>query len=321
MYEVICMTSKERVKKAIRFEKPDRTPVLIYNQDFMESDVIVCNIIDHFLGEKRDHSEYGFVWERFDGTMGQPRDTVIKSPEDIVDYRTPDPKLESRFDLAYDRMKTYGDDKYYIGNLFLSGFTIMTFLYGFENTLCDLCLGSEELEKLADAVFGFEEQVIREAAGKGFSAIGFFDDWGTQQQLMISGELWRKFFKPRYKKQFDLCHSLGMDVFFHSCGYIYEIIGDLIEAGVDMLNVSQPNLFDMKKLGEDFGGKVCFVCPVSYQTTSLSGTKEDIFRDVREMRRNLGCYGGGLIGYVEEYSVMGMSAENYQACKDAFWEE
>ena len=27
---------------------------------------------------------------------------------------------------------------------------------------------------------------------------------------------------------------------------------------------------------------------------------------------------GGFIGYVEEYSVMGMSAENYRACGEAF---
>ena len=30
-----------------------------------------------------------------------------------------------------------------------------------------------------------------------------------------------------------------------------------------------------------FGGKVCFVCPVSYQTTSITGTREDIYRDVK----------------------------------------
>ena len=315
------MTSKERVKKAIKLQGPDRTPILIYNQDFDQSDIVVCNIIDHFQGEDRSSSEYGFVWERFDGTMGQPKDSVIHDLSELDDYKFPNAKVEGRFDLAFDRMKTYGDDKYYIGNLFLSGFTIMTFLYGFENTLCDLCLDEEGLEKLADGVFGFEEEVIREAAGKGFSAIGFFDDWGTQQQLMISGECWRRFFKPRYKKQFDLCHELGMDVFFHSCGYIHEIIGDLFEIGVDMLNVSQPNLFDMKKLGSEFGGKGCFVCPVSYQTTSLSGTREDIFHDVREMRDNIGCYNGGLIGYIEEYSVMGMSSDNYQACKDAFLEK
>lgn len=111
-----------------------------------------------------------------------------------------------------------------------------------------------------------------------------------------------------------------MDVYFHCCGYIYEIIGDFIEIGVDILNISQPNLFDIEQLGKGFGGKVCFICPVSYQTTSLTGTREDIFRDAKQLYDNLGSLKGGFIGYVEEYSSIGMKDENYQACKDAFAE-
>ena len=35
---------------------------------------------------------------------------------------------------------------------------------------------------------------------------------------------------------------------------------------------------------------------------------------------NLGNHHGGLIGYIEEYHSVGMSAENYQSCVDAFRE-
>lgn len=313
------MTSKERVQRAIRFRNPDRIPVVMFNRDLEEGDIIICDVVQHFGGEKKDTSEFGFVWDNLDDTMGQPKEALIEDMDDFDSYVFPDPKRSDRFDHAFKLMQTYGDEKYYVAALALSGFTIMTFLRGFEDTLCDLCSEPEALEPLADGVFGFEEEVIREAAGKGFSAVAFFDDWGTQDNLMISPKLWREYFKPRYKKQFDLCHALGMDVYFHCCGYIQDIIGDFIELGVDMLNISQPNLFDMEKLGREFGGKVCFICPVSYQTTSISGTRADIFRDVKLLRDNLGCYNGGLIGYVEEYSSMGMSEENYQACKDAFF--
>jgi hypothetical protein len=109
-----------------------------------------------------------------------------------------------------------------------------------------------------------------------------------------------------------------MYVYFHCCGQYLPIIPDLIEVGVDMLNVAQPNLYDIPELGQKFGGKVCFVCPVSYQTTSISGTREDIFEDVRLLVENLGDFNGGLIGYVEEYQSIGLSEENYQACIEAF---
>ena len=140
------------------------------------------------------------------------------------------------------------------------------------------------------------------------------------RSLILSPSLWRRHFRERYRRQFALAHELGLEVYFHSCGYIREIIPDLIEVGVDMLNLSQPNLYDIQELGRSFGGQVCFVCPVSYQTTSISGSVQEIYADVRSLIEHLGRFHGGLIGYVEEYSSIGMSQENYQACIRAFRE-
>ena len=216
-------------------------------------------------------------------------------------------------------MRQYGD-KYYVASLALTGFTIMTILRGFANTLEDLYLDRNQIDRLADAVFGFEEGVIGQLKGYGFDAVAFFDDWGTQTGLIISPALWREVFLPRYRHQFELAHRLGLDVYFHSCGQIGEIIRDLIEAGVDILNISQPNIFDVKALGEAYRGQVCFLCPVSYQTTSLTGGREEIRRDVASLIRNLGTREGGIIGYVEEYRSIGLTDENYWHCVNSFRE-
>lgn len=196
----------------------------------------------------------------------------------------------------------------------------MTFLRGFAETLEDIYFNNENIEKLAETVFGFEEEVIKQVKENGFDGVAFFDDWGTQTNLIISPKLWREFFKPLYKRQFDLCHKYALDVYFHCCGYIYEIIPDFIEIGVDMLNLSQPNIFDLESLEVEFKSKVCFVCPISYQTTSLSGSKEDIYSDAKRLIDNLSSKDGGFIAYVEEYSSIGLSEESYQNCINAFRE-
>jgi len=121
-----------------------------------------------------------------------------------------------------------------------------------------------------------------------------------------------------YERQFRLAHDLGLAVYFHCCGQISNIIPDLIEIGVDLLNLSQPNLYDIPELGRRYGGQVCFVCPVSYQTTSITGTHAEIFHDVETLVAHLGRFRGGLVGYVEEYQSIGMSEANYQACVEAF---
>ena len=311
---------RQEAIKAIKMQAPEYVPVFFFNRDKELSDILMCGIQDHFGGEDGLHSEWGFEWEQLDDTMGQPRQAADGSPAGLWGIRAPEANRPGRFDEAEKAAAGAGAGKYIIAGLELSGFTTMTCLAGFGNVLEGLCADPGGVGKLADTVFGFEEELIGLAAGRGFDAIGFFDDWGTQQSLIISPEMWRQAFKPRYKKQFDLAHGGGMDVFFHSCGNIIDIIGDLVEIGADVLNISQPNLFDIEKLGREFGGKVCFMCPVSYQTTSISGTKEEIYSDVKTLVDNLGRYNGGLIGYVEEYSSIGMPDENYWHCVNAFRE-
>lgn len=312
------MNRLERVSRALRFQKPDRVPMVYFNRDRERGDLVMVDIQNHFGGESGLVSEWGFEWERLDDTMGQPLVPMIRSWEaDFPAFRAPAPEEEKR--LAWiEAQKKQFPDQYWLASLQLSGFTTMSFLRGFAEIMEDFYVEPEYLHALAELVFGFETQLIRIAAKAGLHGVAFFDDWGTQNGLIISPALWKEFFKPRYAAQFACAHKLGMDVYFHCCGKIDPLIGELFEAGVDMLNLSQPNLFDLPRLGEQYGGKHCFVIPVSYQTTSITGTRADIFADVRTAVDCFGSCGGGLIGYIEEYSSMGMSEQNYQSCIDAF---
>lgn len=314
------MIERERVKKAVHMKNPDRVPVILYNKDFVQSDMIVIEVVRQWMGENRDISEWGYKWERHDDTIGQPKEELIRDWDDLGKLQLPNPYDKTRFAEVPEIMKKYGE-KYYVASLVLTGFTIMTFLRGFTNMLEDIYLDRENAEKLADIVFGFEEEIIKQLKDYGFDAVAFFDDWGTQTNLIASPAMWRDFFKPRYKRQFDLVHKYGMDVYFHCCGQIEEIIPDFIEIGVDILNLSQPNIFNLERLGKKFADKVCFLCPISYQTTSLNGTKEDIYVEAKALIDNLGTKNGGFIGYVEEYHSIGLTDENYHNCINAFKEQ
>ena len=51
-----------------------------------------------------------------------------------------------------------------------------------------------------------------------------------------------------------------MKTFLHSCGSIYKLLPDLIEAGYDVINPVQTNCIDMdpKQLKQAFGRDICF---------------------------------------------------------------
>ena len=76
-----------------------------------------------------------------------------------------------------------------------------------------------------------------------------------------------------------------------------------------------------ERLGRDFSGKICFACPVSYQTTGISGTRDEIRQEVRELVECLGNKGGGLIGLIP-VDIMGLGGkrENIDCMLEAFAE-
>jgi uroporphyrinogen-III decarboxylase len=318
------MTSRrERVERAIRFEHPDRVPVVFWNRDQEEGDVMLYHLA---LGVPGDGSvnawdwranEWGYRLESMDGTMGHPVDAFypeLPSPEAI---RVPPLRAEERMS-ATAAFFARCEDRYRLASFDLSGFTVYTLLRGFENAMQDFLLDEAGFAALMDRIIDFECDLMRMAARHGFHGIHFADDWGTQSGLMISRDLWQRLFQPRYARQFALARKLGLHTWYHCCGNFAAIAGDFHAIGVDVLNISQPNVVDIEAVGTQLRGRQCFMVPISYQTVSIQGTPEEIYAEAERLYRHLATQAGGFIGYVEEYSVMGMSPENYRACGQAF---
>jgi uroporphyrinogen-III decarboxylase len=249
--------------------------------------------------------------------MGYPARPVLEKLPRPGEVATPPLRETERTAGLADFLERCGD-RYRLATLDLSGFTVYTLLRGFENSMEDLLGAPHEFASLFDVILAFECDLIRLAARHGFDGVHFADDWGTQTGLMISPALWRRVFQPRYQRQFELTHELGLHVWFHCCGNITQICPDLHEAGVDVLNISQPNVVDIDELGRRLRGKQCFMTPISYQTVSVQGTPAQIYAEAERLWERLGTNRGGLVGYVEEYGCMGMSEENYRACAEAF---
>ena len=320
-----AMTKREeRVRRAIAFGRPDRVPVVFWNRDQAEGDVMLYHLA---LGAPGDGSvnawdwslnEWGYRLERAgDGTMGHPVEAVYPELPKADEIRVPAFREEERFSAAPAFFEACGD-RYRLASLDLSGFTVYTLLRGFENAMQDFLLEPEGFAALMQRIVAFECGVMRAAARRGFHGIHFADDWGTQTGMMISPALWRQLFKPLYARQFALAHELGLQTWYHCCGEFGAIMEDFREIGVDVLNISQPNVNDIEAVGRRLRGRQCFMMPISYQTVSITGSPDDIRAEAERLFRHLGTPDGGFIGYVEEYGVMGMSEQNYRACGEAF---
>lgn len=313
------MDPKEIVTRAVEFGNPPRLPIHYCNRDFEYSDTCGTGYAPakDFVPSQPNETEWGYVWTRLDGTMGQPDRRPITTTEQAYSYSPPDPYASGRLDhlhvdLDQDIRKF---SRFGIG---VSGFNQATFLRGFDDFLMDLYTEPAVTERVLDLVFDFENAIIDQVVKYPFDSVVFWDDWGTQQGLIISPDLWRKVFRPRYADQYERIHRSGKKVWLHTCGNIYSIIGDLIDIGVDVLELLQPEVMGVDNLARDFGGKICFCCSVDHQRIAISGTREEIFDYVDMLYRKLGTFNGGFIGYIEDYHSLGMSERNYQWIREAF---
>jgi hypothetical protein len=320
------MSRKEIVEQAIQFARPDRVPIVFWNRDQAEGDVMLYHLSlgDQARSDPTQNAwdwsvnEWGYKLESMDdGTMGHPVAPHLPELPPAGRIRVP-PLRERERMAAVPRFFEACGDRYRLASFDLSGFTVYTLLRGFENSMEDLLLAPEGFAVLYDAILQFECDLMRMAARHGFHGIHFADDWGTQSGLMVSPAMWRRVFKPRYQRQFALAHELGLHVWYHCCGNLSQIAADFREIGVDVLNIAQPNVVDIETVARRLRGKQCFMMPISYQTVSIRGTREEIFQEARRLYDLLGTPDGGFIGYVEEYGCMGMSEENYRACGEAF---
>lgn len=316
----------ELVRRAMTFGHPERVPIVFWNRDQTAGDVMLFHLS---LGVPGDgdprvnawdwsRNEWGYRLESMDdGTMGHPVEPYWPELPVARELSQPPLRAEERM-AAVPAFLVECEDRYRLASFDLSGFTVYTLLRGFENAMEDFVLRPEQFAPVMDAILEFECRLMELAARHGFHGIHFADDWGTQTGLMIAPAMWRTLFKPRYRRQFDRAHALGLDVWYHCCGNLTEIAADFHEIGVDVLNISQPNVVDLATVGHRLRGKQCFMMPISYQTVSIQGTPADILAEARRLDQLLATEQGGLIGYVEEYGCMGMPEANYQACGEAF---
>ena len=182
----------------------------------------------------------------------------------------------------------------------------MHFLRGFEDTLMDILVEPDYIADMAEKLADFQIGIIKEAHRLSNGRIHCYDttdDWGAQKNLMISPDSFREIFLPQYRRVFQTARGLGMDIRFHSDGNYLEIILDLIDAGVNMLNIHQPLLMGIDNISKAGQGKVCFEVTVDIQATLPKGDKAEIEDQVKQMVEKLATPEGGLIGI--EYGYLG----------------
>lgn len=182
----------------------------------------------------------------------------IRDETDLDKIDLPDPSDPARYDGFADDVawaKSHGEWTVGWINGFFSG--VHYFLRSYEEFCVDLMLNPDFARALIKTVGDWSLAAARNMCEAGVDCIGFCDDLGSGQSMLMSPGLYKEFIWPWHKRLCELVHSYSAAVHMHSHGAIMPIVRDIAAAGVDILNPLDPDdHMSMEEVREAVGPKV-----------------------------------------------------------------
>lgn len=325
------MNSKKRVRAALAHKEPDYVPSYMatvpetmarllehYDLDCPDAlldlfDIDIRSVTAPYVGPElptrllsdgnREYTHwlgyrYGRIWN---GVEYNNHETFLplesaSTPEEVDDHGWP--RAE---DFDYEELKRqcdrYPDRALRIG--WPGVFQVAAKLVGDAKLYMDMASNPDFAHRLFDRMVEFELEYygrMLEAADGQIDILCVCDDYGTQNGLLFSVEMWREYFAENTRRLANLAHQHGAVYMQHSCGAVRPIIPELIACGVDALDpVQKVTGMEPESLKQDFGDKLCFHGGIDTQRLLPLATPEEVFRETEYYIEVLNRDGGYIL--------------------------
>ena len=330
------MNSRELCIRAIKCKNPTKIPLFLATSPW-DSDMVGSMTFPHWSWKPDKRfiprsptsyiyprliktklnfiDEFGCIWHSpGNQTIGQvvnPR--VLTTWADFKHFKTPKKSNKGRWWMTKILFRLFGRSKFRLGTIDNFFFERMHFLRGFRNICVDIKRNKNKVIELGEKLADWYCWYVDQWAKFGSDGIIATDDWGASTGSFISPRDCDQVMKPVYRKVTEKIHDYGMYFILHSCGNIYSLIPNLIEAGVDCLQLDSPRMTGLNKLSE-FGGKISYCCAVDIQKILPFKTPKEVEVEVLQMIKKLGKFNGGLVGTIyADYTAIDIPKRNIDA--------
>ncbi len=288
-------------------------------QDMLLTSVGWAN--SYYMDDKAYVDEWGIGWDvqPYETPFGVGNYTeIIRHPlaDDaaISGYRPPDPSRPELYTDAVQVVTNFKEEYWIVGVTVTTILETAWALRGLEQMLLDMALDPDAANHLLDIPYHYHLAAARKLVELGVDMIWTGDDIGSQNEMMISPRMWRKYLKPRMANFINELKQINPEIkiAYHSDGNIKRIIPELIEIGVDVLNPIQPASMDPAQIKSEFGDRLCFWGAIDEQHTLPFGSAADVAAEVRLRMETIGR-GGGLILAPTHHVQLDTPLENFWA--------
>jgi len=272
------------IVKAAKNEKPNRIPIYEHSVSTSIIEKITGKrFASLFEGDYSDKKEYFRHFNQFfpymgydtvsweccissvmpgSGSLGGHKEGVIQSRKDFDAYPW-DSIPDLYFSFYNDSIKAFGETLPEgvkgIGGAGNGVFECVQDITGFEN-LCYIKADDEELykdlfKKTGDIISIIWSRFLKEY-GDFFCVCRFGDDLGYKSSTLLTADDIRELVIPQYQRIINLIHAEGKPFLLHSCGCIFDVMEDLIAAGIDAKHSNEDVISPYSRWIDDYGSRI-----------------------------------------------------------------
>lgn len=235
----------------------------------------------------------------------------LDSSENIAELNLPDVDDPGRWVNQRKDVERFIEEGFFTRGT-LNGFYSGVWYYcrKYENFVMDLAEGNDFAQELIDKWGAFVLGSARQLLECGVDSIYWTDDLGSNENLLISPGMYRRYFFPWHKRAADLAHEYGKIAIMHSHGNINKILSDIAESGIDVLDpVGPSDSMDLRAIKENYGDRMTLMGGIS---RFIGGMSREELRNHLDEVYETGCPGGGFIPMEEGGVPNNMSPENFR---------
>lgn len=89
-----------------------------------------------------------------------------------------------------------------------------------------------------------------------FVACRVGDDLGFKSSLLTNPVTLRQHVFPEYRRVINLIHDAGLPFLLHSCGCIFEVMGDILDLGIDAKHSNEDGIAPFDRWIEEYGNRI-----------------------------------------------------------------